>query len=115
MLREQLLVDARLVVVAVQVGLGDERHQVAVADDVLGQQDHVVRVGVDLGFLVGVAARRHVGLDADDRLDPRPAAGLVELDRPVHRPVVGDGQRLHARVGGSLGHVGRCGSGRRGG
>ena len=55
-LRQQLLVDARLVVVAVEVRLGDERHQVAVADQVLGQQDHVVVVRVRLPLPVGVTA-----------------------------------------------------------
>ena len=103
MLGEQLLVDARLVVVAVQVGLGDQRHQVAVAGLVLGQQDHVVGVGVDFRFLVAMGARCNVGLDADDRLDARRAAGLVELDRPVHRPVVGDAQAGHAQVRGPSG------------
>ena len=50
-LRQQLLVDARLVVVAVEVRGGGQRQQVAVADVVLGQQDHVVVVGSALPSL----------------------------------------------------------------
>jgi hypothetical protein len=103
-LGQQRLVDAGLVVVAVQVRLGGQRHQVLVADGVLGQQDHVVRVGVDLRFLVRVGAGRHVGLDAHDRLDARRSAGLVERDRPVHRAVVREAEGAHAQVGGSLRH-----------
>ena len=33
-----------------------------------------------------------IGLEADDRLDPVPAAGLVEVDRPVHHPMIGEAQ-----------------------
>ena len=62
---EQLEVDLRLVVEAVDRRIGDERHQVAVALVVLGEQQQVVEVGL----AVALAARvgREVDLAADDR------------------------------------------------
>ena len=50
-LGEVVAVDARLVVVAVEVRVGDEAAQVLVAGPVLGQQDQVVRLGVGLALL----------------------------------------------------------------
>ena len=57
---EVLAVDARLVVVAVEVGVGDEPAEVPVADEVLGQEDEVERLGVGLALLVAhrAAGRR---------------------------------------------------------
>ena len=91
-LREVLAVDPGLVVVAVEVGVGDEPTQVLVADEVLGQQDQVERLGVGLALLVGHRPPGDVGLDADDRLDPLRVRRLVEGDRPVQGAVVGDGE-----------------------
>ena len=105
MLRQQLLVDPRLVVVAVEVRGGRQRQEVAVADVVLGQEDHVVVVGVGLALLVGHAAGGDVGLDADDRLDPGLLGGGVERDDPVHGPVVGERQRWHPLLGDPLRHL----------
>ena len=95
---EVLAVDPRLVVVAVEVGVGDEAAQVLVADPVLGQQDQVERLGVGLALLVGHRAPGDVGLDADDRLDALGRGRLVEGDRPVERAVVGDGQAVEAEL-----------------
>ena len=47
-LRQVVAVDARLVVVAVQVRVGDDAAEVPVARPVLGQQDQVVGLGVGL-------------------------------------------------------------------
>ena len=103
---EQLPVDPGLVVVALEVGGRGQLHEVAVALDGLGQQGQVV---VELLPALGVAAgvvdpapahralvarlARHVGLGADDRGDALVAAGLVEVEDPVHVPVVGDAER----------------------
>ncbi len=52
-LGQVLAIDARLVVVAVDVRVGDEAAQVLVAGPVLGQQDEVVGLGVGLALPVG--------------------------------------------------------------
>ena len=73
-LREVLAVDARLVVVAVDVGVGDEPAQVPVAGHVRREQDQVEGLGVGLALLVAHRPPGDVGLDADDRLDARLAS-----------------------------------------
>ena len=103
---EELPVDARLVVVALEVRGRGQLHEVAVALDVLRQQGQVV---VELLSALRVATRvvdpaaphrtlearlaRHVRLGADDRHDAAVAARLVEVEDPVHVPVVRDTER----------------------
>ena len=43
------------------------------------------------GFIEAAGARGHIGFDADNWLDPRLFAGIVELVGPKHVAVVGDG------------------------
>ena len=86
MLLEQLHVDARLVVVALEKAFGDQRDEVAVAFDV-GREQRDVRL-VAHGA-VEAAARRDVGFAADDRHEPVLARGVVELHRAEHDAVVG--------------------------
>ena len=103
---EELPVEPGLVVVALEVGRRGQLHQVAVALDRLGQEGQVV---VELLPALDVAARvvdpppphrplvarlaGHVGLGTDDRHDPLVPAGLVEVQDPVHVPVVRDAER----------------------
>ena len=91
-----LAVDARLVVVAVDVGVGDEAAEVLVAAVVLGQEDEVEGLAVGLALLVGHRPAGDVRLHPDDRLDALVLRGLVERDGAVEGPVVRDGHRIHA-------------------
>ena len=95
---QELAVDPRLVVVAVEVGVGEEPAEVPVADEVLGQEDQVegLRVGLPLAVAHGPAG--DVRLHADDRLDPLGPGGLVEGDRAVEGAVVGQGEGIEARA-----------------
>ena len=93
--RQQFLVDARLVVIALQMRRGGELDQVLVAGFILGQQDEVV-INVPparAGLLLEPAPGRDIDLAADDRLDASLARRLVEINRPVKHAVVGDRQR----------------------
>ena len=99
-------VDARLVVVAVDVRVGHEPAQVPVADEVLGEEDQVEGLGVGLALLVGHRPAGDVGLHADDRLDALRPGRLVEGDRAVQRAVVGDRHRIHAQLGGRVDELG---------
>ena len=56
----------------------------------------MVRLRVGLALAVGHRPPGDVRLDADDRLDPRGPAGLVEGDRAVQGAVVGQGQRVES-------------------
>ena len=96
MLGEVVAVDARLVVVAVDVGVGDDAAQVLVAGPVPREQDEVERLGVLAPLPVGHRAAGDVRLDPDDGLDAVLLARLVERHGPVEGPVIGDGERVEA-------------------
>ena len=97
-LGEVLAVDPRLVVVAVEMGVGREPAQVLVAGPVLGEQDQVEGLAVGLALLVEHRPAGDVRLDPEDRLDARVLRRLVEGDGAVQRAVVGQGEGIHARV-----------------
>ena len=101
---EQLPVDPRLVVVALQVAERGELDQVRVALVRLGE-DGQVRVAL----LLPAAVVGDVDLAADDRLDPLLARLAVELDRAGQRAVVGERDGRHPELGGPRGE--RRGSG----
>ena len=103
---EQLPVDSGLVVVALEICRRRQLHEVAVSLDRLGQEGQVVvellaTLDVTAGVVDPAAAHRplqarfarHVRLGPDDGHDALVAAGLVEVEDPVHVPVVRDAQR----------------------
>jgi hypothetical protein len=97
-LGQQLLVHPRLVVEALEIGLGDQLDEVAVAGDVADEDGQVVGALVTavLRAPLGARARRDVELAADDRLHARLHRRLVELDRAEEVAVVGqrDGREV---------------------
>ncbi len=102
---EQLVVDARLVVVALEVAERAELDQVVVALGRLGQQREVVPVA-----LARVHARAavvdEVDLAAQQRLDAGLPGRAVELDRARHGAVVGDPDGGHAELDRPLDELG---------
>ncbi len=94
-LGEQLAVHPGLVVVALEVGLGDELHEVRVAGRGAGEHRAVARalVAAILARPLEAAARGHVELAAEDRLHSRLGARGVEVHRAEEVAVVGEGQR----------------------
>ena len=99
------MVDAGIIVEALQLGGAGDLQQVVVAGLVLGQQQQVGGLLVFLRIALAHAARRHVGLQPDDRLDPRGLGGVEELDHPEHGAVIGEGDGGHAHLGGALGQL----------
>ena len=96
---EQFLVDPRLVIHPVEMRGRDQLDEIAIAGLVLRQQGEMIR-RVALGIRsVLDRARRHVGLAADDRLDPGGRRRLVKFDRAVQVAVVGDRDRRHLQFG----------------
>ena len=91
---EQLPVDARLRVVALEVAERAELDQVRVAGVRLGQEGQVRVAARARAAVVG-----DVDLAADDRLDPLVARRLVEVDRAGERAVVGERHRGHLELG----------------
>ena len=98
---EELPVDARLVVVALEVAEARQLDQVRVAG-LIGREER--EVGVAL--LLGVAVVGDVDLAADDRLDAGSLGRLEQLHRARHRPVIGERDSRHLELGGALDEVG---------
>jgi hypothetical protein len=92
---EQLEVDPRLVVVALEIAGRGELDQVRVAGVVLGQQRQV-----RVALLLGLAVVGDVDLAADQRLDALLRRLPVELDCAGKRAVVGEADRGHLELGG---------------
>ena len=103
---KQFVVDAGLVVEAVDVRLGDKTHEVVVAHKILRVQAKVEAVALDA---LAVVAFDDVRLAAEDGLDVNPrqvaihllllgAAFVVERLQGKEVAVVGDGQGRHAQL-----------------
>ena len=101
---EQLHVDVGLAAreALEEAGRG-QLDQVGEAGVALGQQRQVVALVADL-LPDRLAVLDEVGLEADDRLDPMLVAGLVEVDRAVHHPVVGEPEGRLPELRGPLRH-----------
>ncbi len=96
---QQFLIDSRPVVESFEISRGYQLHQIAVANQVLGQKDQVERsFGNPPGGLLEAAAGSHIDLTADDGLDPVSFRLLVKFDDPEHGTMVRNRQRGHAVV-----------------
>ena len=99
MLREQFLVDPRLVVKAVEMRRGHEAHEVLIALQIRRQQRQM-----KCGFLLRhrglfqVRIRRDIHLAADDGLDARLVARLVKFHCAIHRAMIRDRERRHSHL-----------------
>ena len=94
-LPDEVIVDAGTVVIAGEEALGDEVHQVLIAGVVFAQEDQVAVFAVDGAFVPPVAA--HIGLAADDGLQPCILHGGIEVDDAIHHAMVGNGAAVHAQ------------------
>ncbi len=105
-LGQELLVGAGPVVEPLDAGVGDDLQEVPVAGLVPRDEREVpVRLVVVPALAVEPRGRRDVGLDPDDRLDPRVPGGLVEVQGAEHDAVVRDGDGGHAELGRLADHV----------
>ncbi len=95
---EEFLVDARLVVEAVDVRGGDEFEQIVVAGVILRQQGEMIGLGTSRsGLFLDHRSGRHVNLATDDGLDAVFFRRLDEFNDAIHVAVVrnGDGGHVH--------------------
>ncbi len=102
-LGEKLVVHPGLVVEALEIGLGDQLDQVAIAGLVSDQNGRVARalVAPVLSRALEAAARGDIELGADDGLDAGLPARRVEIDGPEEIAVIGEGQGGKAELGGA--------------
>ena len=82
---QEFLVDARLVVITLEMGLGDELNQVAITGLVFREQDEMI---IDIasaaaGFLLMPAAGGDIDFAADDRLKFGFPGRPEKIDRAV--------------------------------
>ena len=96
MLGEKLLADARLVIKAMQRGLGRDLDQIAVAFFVFGEHQQMV-VGVAFGRGAVVVFLADVEFAADDRLHASMLGRVDKVDRAKDVAVVGHGHGRHAQ------------------
>ncbi len=103
---EQRFVDARFVVVALEVRQAGKLNQVAIAFDVLDEQDQVMRIAIGPAFLLVAGTGGDVDLLADDGVDPGGFCLQVEIDGAVEHAVVGERDCRHPGFGRQADHLG---------
>ena len=102
-LLEERVVDSRVVVVAVDVGLGHQPHEVVVSDEVLRVQAQVealllnALVLLEVLVTLAVVVVHYVRFDAEDGLYALLARLVVERLGGEEVAVVGDRERVHAQ------------------
>ena len=97
---EELEVDVGLAApVALEEAVARQLDEVAKPGIVLGEQRQVVALVLDR---LGLAVVHEIGLEAQNRLDSVLLAGLVELDRAIHDPVIGEPEGRLAELRGPL-------------
>jgi hypothetical protein len=92
-LRQQVQIDARLVIEPLEVPRRDQLDEVPIPLLVLAQQNHVV-VPVRIRPRL-VPLLRNVHLAADHRMHARRLGRVIELDRAEQVPVIGHGHGRH--------------------
>ena len=95
---QEIVIDAREIIEAFQLGSRGDLEQVAIPRLIFSQQQQVGRGAVEFGILVLHPPRRHVCLHPDDRLDARAQRRIVKIDHPEHRAVIGDRDGRHLEI-----------------
>ena len=90
---QNFFINARLVIITIQVRRGRELDKIFIADFVFHQQpEMMIFVALDF-FAFQPRAGRDIHFAADNRLDTFRPCSLIKLNDAVHCAVVGDGQR----------------------
>jgi hypothetical protein len=105
MFGQQIVVDARFVVVTIHLALAGNFEQVAIAGHIFCQQQQMIILTIKLRVAPThwPAPHRLVGFDADNGLDLALFTGAEEFDGAVHYAVIGQCQRWLTQALG-LGH-----------
>src|ERR1700730_11309892 len=105
-LAEHRLVDARFVVVPLEVRQAGKPDQVPIAFEVLDEQDQVMRIAVGPAFLLVAGTGGDVDLLADDRVDSSGLRLQVEIDRAIEHAMVGERDRRDPGLDREADHLG---------
>ena len=93
--RKMVVVSTRLVVKPIEMCVGHDPAEVAIARCARREGNEVERLLIGLPLLVAHPTASDVRLDADDRLNSMLLRFLDELDRAVEGPMVGEGDGVH--------------------
>jgi len=99
-LRQDFLVDARLVVIALQMRRRGKFDKIPVTDLIFRQQ-HEMMVNVPAAarrLLVEAAAGSDIDLTANNRFDAFVSGGLVKINRAAEHAVIGDRERRESQL-----------------
>lgn len=103
---EEFVIDAGVIIEAVQLGGGGNFQEVLIAGLIFGQKEQVGRSFIQLRVFLPHGAGGHVGFDADDRLDVELLCGAEEIDNAEQCAVIGDGEGGHLQFVGALKQLG---------
>ena len=95
---DQVHIDARLVVKALEVACRNEAREVGIALGRLAKHQKVIARAGMLAGAVGVGRRGEVGLAAENRLDAPLLAGFLERERAKEVAVIGQRDGTHAQL-----------------
>ncbi len=91
-------IHARTIIETVYKAFGNNLHQIAVAFLIFCQQyQMIIAVFAADMFSVKTGIRRHIYLAAQDRIDPRFSGRFIKLYHAVHRSMVCNCRRSHAK------------------
>ena len=98
-----VVIDTRLVIIAVQMGDRDQLHEVSVARHVLRKERQVIALAIQRGVVfVGKTARGDIHFAPDDRLDAFFLGFHGKLHGAIEGTVVRQCQRVHAERFGAI-------------
>ena len=90
-----LVVGTWLVVEPIQMRVGHDAAEVAIAGSARCKGNQVERLLVGLPLFVAHPTTGNIRLNANDRLDPMSLRRLHKLNRAIESPVVGEGNGVH--------------------
>ena len=95
---QKVMVDAGIIVKAIELGCGGNLEQVFVACLVFGEQKKMKGRAIEFGVAVGHPPRSHVRLYPNDRMNILFPGCIVKVDHAEHRAVVRDRHMLHTQL-----------------
>ena len=95
---QMLVIGTWLVVETVEVCIGHDPAEIAIARAACREGNQVEWLLVGLPLLIAHAAPCDVGFNANDRLNPMPLCGLHELNRSVEGTVIGERNGVHSQA-----------------
>ena len=100
---QQLAVDTRLVIKALQKRFARKLHEVLKSRAIRRQQREMkARLALRSAALFKPASRRYIRLVADNRIDPLVAARRIKLERTIQVAMIRNRQRVHPQLFGPI-------------